>query len=134
MINHLLDYFLERIDDSGDCWIWTGARTKGNYGSVNCGTPDGRVKTTAIRVSYMLFCGDIKPGYAIDHLCLNRICVNPDHLELVTYKENNNRAQPISDVCAHGHTYTKENTYYRLDGRGRMCRRCQKIRKGLAYA
>lgn len=97
------DRFWEKVDAAGDCWDWTGTRTLGGYGRVRW---HGRLEN-AHRVGYALLVGPIPDGMHLDHLCRRRRCVNPDHLEPVTPKENMQRGYSPSarfrDSCAHGH-------------------------------
>ena len=81
-------YFLKRIKKTETCWIWIGCVKKNGYGMANIydHPPDN-----AHRISYKLFKGDIPKGMQIDHLCRFKACVNPDHLEMVTQKENHRR-------------------------------------------
>jgi hypothetical protein len=82
-----------RIDESG-CWLWTAAARRTRYKSVVYsygtysvdGTPSGQ--RLAHRVSYELFTGPIPQGLEVDHLCHNKLCVNPSHLVAVTHQEN----------------------------------------------
>ena len=88
--------FWDKVDRSGDCWVWTAAhnRKPNGYG-VFAITKHNLV--VAHRFSYMLHYGEIPEGMQIDHRCHNRSCVNPDHLnpEPVTNKQNNeNRSGP----------------------------------------
>lgn len=76
-----------RINDNG-CWIWTGAIHASGYGQVKW---NGK-STVAHRVVYSLLVGDIPDGLVLDHLCSVKLCVNPEHLEPVTYAINTQRA------------------------------------------
>ena len=82
-------------DKKTGCWNWTGKRggTGSPYGYTRGpGALDGGHKqTTAHRVAYNIWTGDIPDGYQVDHLCYNTLCCNPDHLEAVTPAENNRR-------------------------------------------
>jgi hypothetical protein len=76
------------IVDKNGCWIWSGAVHKSGYGQVKW---KGK-STVAHRVTYELVKGKIPKGSVIDHLCNVKICVNPDHLEAVSYSVNTQRA------------------------------------------
>jgi hypothetical protein len=69
--------------DSNGCWLWLGAISKNGYGSVN--------GMSAHRMMYILKVGPVPEGLDLDHLCRVRRCVNPEHLDPVTRKENLNR-------------------------------------------
>lgn len=70
------------------CWLWTGAVNNDGYGHIKM-----QKKTrTVSRVSFELYRGPIPPGLTVDHLCRQRSCVNPAHLEAVTTKINTRRA------------------------------------------
>jgi DNA-binding XRE family transcriptional regulator len=85
----------------------------------------------AHRYSYELHKGLIPDGLTIDHLCKIRHCVNPQHLEVVTYQENNHRGNGMSGChfrathCPKGHPYSGDNLYVRPDGKGRGCKICR---------
>lgn len=82
------DRFWRLVDKSGDCWLWMGAKWKG-YGQFGVQqSPGVWPLRKAHRVAYELIVGPIPDGMQLDHLCRNPSCVNPDHLEPVTNREN----------------------------------------------
>lgn len=111
-----------RIEASG-CWRWTGRPTTKGYGRANY-KPLGYRDAGAHVVVRHLLVGPTPEGLELDHLCRNRWCCNPDHLEPVTHAENMRRSGPAQKThCLNGHEYTPENTYIRPNGR-RDCRAC----------
>ena len=72
----------------GDCWVWQRGRYTNGYGQIRVG---GKTRQTH-RVAYEIWKGPIPTGLVLDHLCVNRPCCNPEHLEAVTYAVNNQRA------------------------------------------
>lgn len=85
----LIARFWKKVNKTETCWEWTGALTSKGYGHLR----RTRVRTMAAahRLSYELHKGMIPDDLVLDHLCRNRKCCNPDHLEAVTVAENNLR-------------------------------------------
>lgn len=107
-----------------DCWNWGGDMNNYGYGRVSV---DGK-RMLAHRYSYSLFKGDIPNGLVIDHLCRNRKCVNPAHMEVVTNSVNVKRGEKaIKTHCIRGHELSGSNLRIRKNGT-RFCRECDKQR------
>lgn len=112
------------------CWKWNGCLADNGYVRL-------MVRHQLVyghRFAYEVFVGPIPDGLTIDHLCRNRACVNPAHLEPVTQRVNSLRAPgTIASInaaktkCLRDHEFTPENTYVTPDGR-RVCRTCQRAR------
>lgn len=110
------------------CWEWTGHRNAmTGYGALNV----NRVSTLAHRFSYEMNKGPIPAGLVIDHLCRNRACVNPDHLEVVSQRENCLRGEGISAIrarqthCANGHPFAPPHLMTYIRNTGNLVRRCR---------
>lgn len=80
----LAQRFWQKVDKSGDCWVWTGALLKTGYGSIRIDKKAMR----AHRVAYELCVGPIPDGMLLRHSCDNPPCVNPSHLLPGNAKEN----------------------------------------------
>lgn len=125
--------FFARVDQSGDCWVWTAGRTvRGSAGYGVALNRDGK-STVAHRIAYELLVGPIPNGLTLDHECRNRQCVNPAHLTPMTMRENVLRGIGPTAInakkthCPRGHPLEGENVYRYPDGR-RDCRTCQRER------
>lgn len=87
-----MGHLLDRLRISDGCWEWTGTRGPTGYGSLSYRDDQGTPRTiTAHRLAYLLLIGPIPEGFEVDHLCSNRGCVRPSHLEPVTPTENKRR-------------------------------------------
>lgn len=108
---------------------WEIQRPGGNgYGQVGVGSRQKRI--SAHRLSYETFVGPIPEGLEIDHLCRNRACINPDHLEPVTTGENTRRGPRCQRrTCPKGHPYTPEN----LSTNRKRCLVCHRERERARY-
>lgn len=124
----LRDRFMMKVDLEGPngCWLWLASQSRG-YGQINV----GGVPQKAYRVAWELFRGPIPAGMSIDHLCRQPLCVNPDHLEVVTLAENTRRQlaaighpNALKTHCRNGHPYDDENTRF-VNGVHRVCRICR---------
>lgn len=121
------------------CWLWTGGKARGGYGSFHYGLHP----VVAHRFAYEDWYGPITNGLELDHLCGTHLCVRPSHLEAVTHLENLRRAripthpytrrlegtgsvQAAKTHCPHGHPYAEENTYYLPSKNQRSCRTCRR--------
>lgn len=134
----LADRLMRHIDKQPDgCWLWTSTLQPNGYGRIGEGGKYGR-GVLSHRASYEQFIGPIPAAMTIDHLCRNRRCVNPAHLEVVTLRENVLRGDTFAarkaqqTHCINGHEFSDENTYFRPNGT-RACRECRRLRDR-AYA
>jgi hypothetical protein len=126
-----VDRFAEKValTDEG-CLVWIASRNNKGYGTFAAGVGKS---TVAHRWSYEHHIGPIAAGLSLDHLCRNRACVNPDHLEPVTQRDNLMRGDTIparnasKTHCPAGHEYAGSNL--KVHGANRHCRTCHNDRR-----
>lgn len=132
--------FWNRVDvrSEFECWRWKGALTHNGYGRFAPRLDGVLVRWMAHRAAYELTNGQIPDGLVLDHLCRNRDCCNPAHLEPVPHAVNVLRGESQSaenarkSECVDGHPFSIENTYITKRGT-RHCRACQN-RRSREYA
>jgi hypothetical protein len=113
--------------ENGGCWLWLGVVNNAGYPTFRA----GRRVEPAYRWLYEQLEREVPTGLELDHLCRTPRCVNPDHVEPVTHRENIRRGNAVMGInarkthCAQGHEFTPENTYWRPDGKGRHCLTCR---------
>lgn len=133
-----VDRALHRIVvDDNDCWVFQGAKSHG-YGRIKVSTAPFQARYWHLhRAVYTVMVAPVPDDLVMDHLCRNRACCNPEHLEPVTNWENLRRGQgwvatnAAKTHCAQGHEFTPENTRIR-GGSGRapyrVCKECHRQR------
>jgi hypothetical protein len=106
-----------------ECWPWLGKLDRYGYGRVASKVNGRIISTGAHRAAYLLRHGEIPDGLVIDHVCRNRACVNPAHMEPVTNQQNiSPERRNYATHCRKGHPYSPDNT--RLQGTRRLCKIC----------
>lgn len=122
------DRYWDKVRVGDGCWEWIGGKIPDGYGQMLW---NGRLRL-AHRIAYELHYGEPPADdMTVDHLCRNRGCVNPAHLEQVSNRENILRGIGPTAVnarkthCVHGHPFDETNTKRRSDG-GRRCRACER--------
>ena len=130
----LVRFFRRVTPDGNGCWVWSSVKrgTSGcngeGYGNFKAG---GRVRG-AHRWLYETVVACPLPGLVLDHLCRNRACVNPAHLEIVSHRENILRGEGATAQlhrkthCYRGHELVAPFAYTDKRGR-RVCRKCHAI-------
>ena len=119
------------VEAESGCWEWQRAISPKGYGWLWRGN---RKYLMAHIASYEHHVGPVPDGLVLDHLCRNRACINPAHLEPVLNKVNVLRGEGITAInarkthCDNGHEFTPENIYTRRGTDWRACRECMRVR------
>lgn len=127
---------LSCVNVATGCIEWTGALTRAGYGQIRVSS--GK-RVGAHRVAYGLAKGPIPDGLELDHLCRVRHCINANHLEPVTRRENQRRGVSPAAMnarkasCLRGHPLEGENLILSKDGERRTCRKCINVSKAQYY-
>jgi hypothetical protein len=129
-----LSRFWAKVDvpfTPGSCWTWTAGRNGDGYGTFGFVKADGtRTAIGAHRLAYMALVGPIPEGTEIDHLCRNRACVRPDHLEAVSHRVNILRGDCPAARIARRRTCPQGHPYDLLErGRYRRCSICRRANR-----
>jgi hypothetical protein len=122
--------FWSKVKKGKYCWLWTGFCNDRGYGQFHVPMGDGR-PINAHRFAYEELHGPVSRQLDIHHICKNKRCVNPMHLEPVTRKEHPDSAPSVQRAkthCPQGHAYSTENTWLHPQEKSRHCRMCNRLR------
>jgi HNH endonuclease len=128
---NVIERWWSYVEQTDTCWYWTGRIDEDGYGRFRFNLEGRQIEVRAYRFGYILLVGDIPDGHELDHLCKNRSCVRPDHLEPVIHRVNTLRSDNFIAVnakkthCPKGHAYDEANTYLYPNG-SRQCRTCRR--------
>jgi hypothetical protein len=114
-------HFWAHVDKTDECWLWTGCLSPDGYGRAFTHKSHGT--SLPHRAAWIDRNGEVPDGLELDHLCNNRACVKPEHLEAVTHEENVRRAQSRRTQCRNGHPITLQVSDY---AGGRRCLACRR--------
>lgn len=118
------------IRGADDCWTWIGGKDWDGYGMYTWRSVGEQHTIKAHRIAYRLTHGDCPANLTLDHLCRNRACCNPSHLDPCSADENKRRGESYTwrsriTHCPKHHAYDALNTRLTPTGK-RVCRTCQR--------
>jgi len=129
MDSRLPDRFWDKVEPCpmSGCWNWSASTNKDGYGQFRW---QGKIEL-AHRLAYRTLVSELSSKETCDHLCRNRSCVNPSHIDPVPHIENVRRGEAGKHFserthCKNGHRLSGENLAVRSDRRGRGCRECMR--------
>jgi|GEM_PF-1060480 len=134
----IAERFWRKVHKTETCWLYIGPKARGGYGATSSRNSK-RYPVLAHRLAYELLRGMVPRGLELDHLCRVRHCVNPDHLEPVTRRENIRRGvspaaiHALKTHCVNGHPFSPDNTKV-VEGRYGPVRLCIACRRAGAVA
>lgn len=131
-----IDLFWEKVDKSGECWLWTAGKTTDGYGAWRYPVNGKQKFLRAHRFAWLLKNGALEVGKELNHLCRIKLCIRPEHLEEITHKEHMWRTEGSfadrwgnREACEQGHPYTEDNLVAWAIKRGwRKCKTCAKAK------
>lgn len=91
--------YWKKVYKTETCWNWVGTRSPRGYGNMRI----AGVMVRAPRIAVMLSSGPIKEGMVVDHICFNHACLNPEHLRVITQKQNCEHLRPIRKNSTSGY-------------------------------
>lgn len=142
----IIERLLNRVEKTDECWNWTGSLSTSGYGQITGYVNDEKTNLITHRVVYEHFKGKIPKNHSIDHLCRNKLCQNPEHLEAVTPRVNTLRGVSAVAInaqkthCSSGHPLSGKNLLMDKKNNVRMCKACRRVvhynwrlKRGLVY-
>lgn len=130
-----LELFWAKVDKTPGCWNWNAAKDRDGYGVWSVRMAGKPKQFRVHRISFLLANGNIDEALTIDHLCKNKACLNPAHLQQVSMAENIRRSTSFNGSkthCKNGHEFTASNTAFRR-GSHRSCKTCHANNESRRY-
>lgn len=120
-------------EPTSGCWLWFGTIRKNGYGAFGAGRLNSHKMVLAHRYAFTAYVGPIPDDRELDHLCRNRACVNPQHLEPVSHRENTLRGDSVAGRAVRRNRCPAGHEYDAREGGARRCTTCHKASKRASY-